>query len=433
MGHMARRIIAALLIVVASLLAPFAVGGLWAQQTLTETDAFTETLAPLVDDPLVQQTVSTEVTDAIVGAVDAEARAEKLLGDLSGPLADLRSSTSADSVIAAAIASGVNNAIASGVDSYVQSDQFGQGWTALTTVLHEEFVKLLERDTTDAALMLQDGQVVLNTSNALEQIQAQLADRGLTFAAELDIPGRDIVLADAPNLQLVSDALAIFIPVATWLWAVVLLMFLAGILLWRPKSRGMLWTGLGLSLGGVLLFSGVNLGEAQIVDAAPTGYSALVESVSTTLLRFLINSVLVMISLGLTLMLAGWLAGATKSGRRVRDWFADLAHRWGSPLADGPIGRFTSDHPMLVPTLRGIVLVLALGFLLLADRLSPSIVLWTAVATALALLVVEIIEGAGRGYEQPRAGALVAQADHDPVTSASPAPGASGQDGATQD
>ncbi|MDH4016704.1 MAG: hypothetical protein OEV20_05135, partial [Actinomycetota bacterium] len=145
---MARRIIAALLIIVASLLAPFAVGGLWAQQTLTETEAFTETLAPLVDDPLVQQTVSTEVTDAIVGAVDAEARAEQLLGNLSGPLSDLRSEVSVDSVIAAAIATGVNNAIASGVDSYVQSDQFGQGWTALTTTLHEQFVKLLERDTT---------------------------------------------------------------------------------------------------------------------------------------------------------------------------------------------------------------------------------------------------------------------------------------------
>jgi hypothetical protein len=31
---------------------------------------------------------------------------------------------------------------------------------------------------------------------------------------------------------------------------------------------------------------------------------------------------------------------------------------------------------------------------------------------AIALLLVEIVEGAGRGYEQPRAGPLVAQADH---------------------
>lgn len=430
---MARRIIAALLIIVASLLAPFAVGSIWAERTLTETQAFNETLAPLVDDPLVQQTVSTEVTEAIVGAVDAEARAEQVLGNLSGPLADLDPEGSADSVIAAAIASGVNNAIASGVDSYVQSDQFGQGWEAVTSLLHEQFVKLLERDTTDAALTLQDGQIVLDTGTAVDQIQAQLADRGVPFAGKLDVPGRDVVLADAPNLQLVSDALSIFIPVATWLWVVVLLMFVGGVLLWRPKSRGVLWAGLGLTLGGGLLYAGVNLGEAQVIDAAPTGYSALVESVSTVLLRFLMNGVLVMICLGLVMMLAGWLGGGTKSGRRVRDWFAALAHRWGSPLADGPIGRYTSDHPMFVPTLRGIVLALALGFLLLADRLSPSIIFWTAVVTAAALLVVEIIEGAGRGYEQPRAGALMAEADHVSVAPGSPTPGASGQDGPTQD
>ena len=75
-------------------------------------------------------------------------------------------------------------------------------------------------------------------------------------------------------------------------------------------------------------------------------------SVSTTMLRFLVNALLVMICLGIALAIAGWLAGATPSGRKVRDAIAGAAHRWGSPLADGPVGRFTSEHPMFVPTLR---------------------------------------------------------------------------------
>jgi hypothetical protein len=37
-------------------------------------------------------------------------------------------------------------------------------------------------------------------------------------------------------------------------------------------------------------------------------------------------------------------------------------------------------------------------------------IFWTFGIMALALLAIEIIEGAGRGYEQPRAGALVAAA-----------------------
>ena len=54
-------------------------------------------------------------------------------------------------------------------------------------------------------------------------------------------------------------------------------------------------------------------------------------------------------------------------------------------------------------------------------------IFWTFALMAIALLLVEIIEGAGRGYEQPRAGALVAQADHassEVVTEGAPVGGA---------
>ena len=331
---MARRIIAALLIIVASLLAPFAVGALWAERTITEPEAFNETLAPLADDPLVRQTVSTEVSAAIVDAIDAEARAESFLGGLSGPLAELRGETSVDSVIAAAIASGVNNAITSGVDSYVESDQFGQGWQAVTALLQEQFVALIDRDTVDAAVTLQDGQIVLDTAVVVEKIQAQLAERGVPFAGTLDVPGRQVVLADAPNLQLVANALSVFLPVATWLWLVVVIMFVVGVLLWRPRSRGLLWTGLGLAIGALVTYVALDLGSAQLVNAAPAGYSALFSAVSTTLLRFLVNALLVMLTLGVVLALAGWLAGATP----VRPSDPPGHRRCGTPLGQ-PAGR----------------------------------------------------------------------------------------------
>jgi hypothetical protein len=182
-----------------------------------------------------------------------------------------------------------------------------------------------------------------------------------------------------------------------------------------------MWTGIGLALGGILMFAGLRLGQAQLVAAAPGDFSEVIEAVSTTMLRFLVNAVVVIACLGIALAIAGWLAGATPSGRKVRDAIAGAAHRWGSPLADGPVGRFTSDHPMFVPTLRAVVIALAAAYLILVDRRSPAMVFWTFGIMALALLAIEIIEGAGRGYEQPRAGALVA-------TAAPAAPGATGAD-----
>lgn len=413
---MARRIIAALLIIVATLLAPFAVGALWAERTITETDTFVETLAPLQDDPAVQQTVAAEVSTALIDAIDAEARVTEALSKLNGPLAEVRP----DSAIAQAIASGINGAIESGVTSYTQSDRFGDAWVAIATLLQEQFVTLINRDTTNAAVTLQDGQIVLDTKVAVEKIQAQLVERGVPFADRLEVPGREVVLADSPNLQTAADALGIFLPVASWLWAVVLLMFLVGILLWRPRSRGVMWTGIGMALGGALMYGGLHLGQAELVSQAPTDYSQVLTAVSTTMLRFLVNALLVMVCLGIALAVAGWLAGATASGRKVRDAIAGAAHRWGSPLADGPVGRFTSDHPMFVPTLRAVVIALAAAYLILVDRRSPAMIFWTFGIMALFLLAVEIIEGAGRGYEQPRAGALVASAATGAGTEATP-------------
>lgn len=407
---MARRVIAALLIIIASVLAPFAVGALWAERTITTTQTFTETLAPLADDPIVRETVATEVSTAIIEALDAQTRAEDLLGGLEGPLAGLRSERGLDSVIAAAIASGVNDAITSGVEAYVDSDRFGRGWELLTTGLQEQFVALLENRDPDSAVTLREGEIILDTGVALERIQEQLAEQGVPFVGALGIPGREIVLADAPNLQLVADALSIFMPIATWLWVVVVAMFIGGILLWRPRSRAVLWTGVGLSVGSLAAYVGLNLGTATITHAAPTGYGPLAETVMVTLLRFLVNALLVVLTLGVALVLGGWLAGATPAGRRARLAITGAAHRWGHGLADDSIGRFTSEHPMFVPTLRLLVLVVAGGSLLLTDRLSPLEVIGTAALAALALLAVEVLEGAGLGLESEHAGAIVAEA-----------------------
>lgn len=406
---MARRILAALLIVLASLLAPFAVGAFWAERTITETQTFTETLAPLSDDPHVQEAVSTEVSAAIISAVDAGSRAEDLLGNLDGPLAGLRDDRDLDSVIGAAVAAGVNQAITAGVDAYVTSDRFGQGWETITAALQEQIIALLENRDPDSAVTLTEGQIVLDTGVALDRITMQLDEQGVPFVASLDVPGRQIVLADAPNLQLAANALSIFMPIAAMLWVVVLLMFVGGILLWRPRSRGVLWTGLGLTLGAAVAYFGLDLGSASIAQAAPTGYGPLVGSVVETMLRFLVNALLVMLTIGVALMVAGWLGGATPAGTRARRAITGRAHGWGEQLAGDSIGRYTAEHPLLVPTLRGVLIALALLYLILADRLSPGEVVLTALMVGVSLVAIEVLEGAGLGYESQRAGAIVAE------------------------
>jgi hypothetical protein len=65
---------------------------------------------------------------------------------------------------------------------------------------------------------------------------------------------------------------------------------------------------------------------------------------------------------------------------------------------------------MFVPTLRALVIALGVAWLFAAAMLTPARVAWTAAAVAVGLLLVEVAEGAGRGREAVRAGAVVAAA-----------------------
>lgn len=399
----ARRIVAAVLVILASVLAPFAVGALWAERTLTDTQQFADTVAPLADDPIVQQSVERAASEAAIEALDIETRLAQV--DI---LPD---------VLVESIAAGVNSAIESGVESYVQSDRFGDVWLALSIEVQEQVDRMLSRDDT-GAIALRDGRIVLDTAVVADLVRAELEAREIPLVGDIDLglAGGEIVLTESPNLQIVADALRIFLPVSRWLWVVVLLMFGVAILLWRPRARGAMWTGLGLSLGGAATWLALDLGSARLVDRTPDPNArALLASLIDTLVAFLVNSLLVMTALGLVLILGGWLAGGTRSGRQIRDRIAALAHGWGAPMAGSRLARFTSEHPMFVPTLRAVVLVGALAALLMADRLYPSTILWTFVVVAGLLLLIEVVEGSGLQREESHAGALVVEAVHPPT------------------
>lgn len=391
----ARRAIAAILVVVASILAPFAVGALWAQRTITNTDTFVETLAPLGNDPQIQQAVKESLSDALIARIDAVNRLDEILPG--------------GTRVAEAVASGVNAAVESGVNRFVDGEVFGKSWVTIAGTLHAQLLHMLGRGD-PGAVALQEGKLVLDTGVALRAVQAELVARGVPMVGSLDLStvGQQVVLADTPNLQRAADVMAVFLPVATWLWVVVLLMLLAGILLWPNRARGMLWAGTGLLIGGIATVILLDLGKSRLADAAPSPNTAdVLTVVVATLTRFLDNSILVMTTLGAVLALAGWLAGGTRSGERVRESVTGPVRRFGAPLADTAIGGAAARRPMLVPTLRGIVIVLTIWWLLAADRLTPGRIAWACAAAVVGLLVIEVVEGAGRHRDELTSGAVV--------------------------
>src|ERR1700744_5241036 len=64
-GHMPRRISAWVLVVLASILIPISVISVWAIRTVTDTDQYVDTMAPLATNPVIQQGLATRATDAL--------------------------------------------------------------------------------------------------------------------------------------------------------------------------------------------------------------------------------------------------------------------------------------------------------------------------------------------------------------------------------
>ena len=76
-----RRILVGVLVVLVCLLVPISVVGVWVRNTILHTDQFVDTMAPLADDPAVQEAISIRVTNTLIEATDLEAKIADRLPD----------------------------------------------------------------------------------------------------------------------------------------------------------------------------------------------------------------------------------------------------------------------------------------------------------------------------------------------------------------
>jgi hypothetical protein len=375
-------------LVVAALLFPIALTAFWAQRTLTDTERYIATVAPLADDPSVQQAVGETVTNAITKQLDAQNRVNELLTDyprlqpLAGP-----------------IASGVNSLVERTVDQFLASDQFKDLWRTINVKLQQGLVRALE-EKEGGAVTIADGQVVLDTGDLIEIVKQRLVDRGLTFAANIPVPpvaDRTVVLLDSPELKRAQFFYGIAQPAAQWLIYLVLLMFVGAILLSRNRPRMTVAVGVALILGAVLIRLGLVVAQDQVSYSLQGTAFALAERAFFTILTvFLIDGVRAAFVLGLILILVGWFLSRGKAATAVRTWSSGLVSGAGARAADGPLAEIGGFVHRTRTLWRVVVVGIGAGIVLLSDQVTGSLLLWTTFFVVLALIVVELLSAAGR-------------------------------------
>jgi hypothetical protein len=357
-----RRVSAALLLVIAVLLFTLAVPGVWVRRTIADTDRYVDLVAPLAQDPAVQEYLTRTVTNQVFEALGVEERLESALAEraprlvfLAGPLADA-----------------VRGFVQEKVQAIFASDAFATYWERANRYVHEQLVAALRGE--GDVLVLSDGQVILSLLplvnqglQAVSSVTSELLGRQIELpditavevpseavarieqALGTDLPDRfgTVTVYDSEELAAVQDAVDLAGRLIT---LIVVLFFLAAAgALWASTRRRRTLVQLTTALAVVLVIERrfaiaaanrvVGAAKPENRDAA----SAVVDQVLGTLLRF--TGWLLVLAVG-TLLIA-LLSGPYPWAVRLRGWVRDVGSAVTGAVGRGegvPAAAWIGDH-----------------------------------------------------------------------------------------
>jgi hypothetical protein len=254
-------------LVLAVALTPLTVVAAWARAQIENTDRYVDTVAPLAQDPAIQQYVARAAADALYDLIDVEAIVEQL----PDGLADL----------GAAVAPAVRGFLIDVAARFTASPAFQELWNQSNRAAHAVISGVLTGDS--AFTDLEGGQLTLDLGALLERFQTELIDTGFTIAAEVDLSAADrtIVLVEGEQLRSLEEVRILVGQLESLSW----LLFLAtvgvgvGSVVVAPnRRRAMVRLGVGVALSMVLVAIGLSIARRSFLGAITEGLPGPVAS-----------------------------------------------------------------------------------------------------------------------------------------------------------
>jgi hypothetical protein len=315
-----RGVITWVLIVLASLLIPISVLSAWAIRTVTNTDQYVATMAPLARNPVIIDHLARKATNEL-----------------------FQSSTVKDAVTSAlpAKAKPIVQPILTEVEAYVyglavkvlESQQFGQLWDTLNRHTHDTVVDVLTGKQTSLTSNLgKGGQVVVNVTPILNDIVEQANQRGVTlFNPIKPLLSQDNHLGvTVVSKSQVSKFSRLFNTLVTLGWAVpvtALVLGILGIVIAVDRRRALLRMSVGVGLFTLALLVGLAYGRTTFLNEAANQHfdRNVAAAVWDTLLRFLKADLRWMLLAAVLVAVAAWVFGPARYAVWIRRLVARAA------------------------------------------------------------------------------------------------------------
>jgi hypothetical protein len=386
-GGKGRSIVVVILFIIATLLTPVATIGQWGHKTVIDSEAYIATVGPLINDPAVQDSIATAITNAISSQVDTKSTVQGLLDNL------IPNSTITQG-LSAPIAMGINGLIGDLVHKFVASPQFAKTWIALNTAAQKGVVRILEGKD-GGAVQLQGDDLVLDISSALTIIQQHLVEQGIPLVDKVTIPpsDRQIVLAKAPGLRQIQTIYGFTNPLLSLLPAIAALIFAVAIALSRRRSPWVIATGIVAVVWAVVILFALQQGQDAFSNQlANTVFGPASTVFFDTLLRYLVAGLKALALLGVISIVAGWFAGRSRPASAIRTPVTRGLAELGSKVPAAQLGTFVRRY---FTALCWIVYVVVGFFLLRGGLISMSQVVWASLLAVGLVSVLTALRSAG--------------------------------------
>lgn len=279
-----------MLLVIGLVLLPVGLVTHWAHRTFVDTQRFVEAVSPFADDTEVQQIVAQTLTDSLITQEEAADQVTTWFPD-------------APAGLVSAIASGVVGAVNQVVDNLLAAEQFSELWAGAARITQETAIKVLSGQGPEQ-LQIVDGQLVLDLSEAQDQVRDEVSQLGI----DLPAPRSAVIpLLDAQSLESAQRLYQFGSPIMQWFFVLPLALIAAGIGLARDRATAVRRTGVGVFLGAAALGVAWWLGlfaAATALDGTP--FEPVGQMFYTGFTSYLQRGIVLFAIVGVVVAILGW-------------------------------------------------------------------------------------------------------------------------------
>ncbi|MDM7831465.1 hypothetical protein [Cellulomonas edaphi] len=391
--HRVRQWTAVVLVAIGALLAPLGLVASWAERTLTDTDRYLETVAPLADDPQVQQAIINRTVNTVMDRIDVSTVTDELqqfLVQQGAPPA----LTERIELLDAPLTSGIETLVTKTVTRFVQSDAFSTMWTQINRTAQTQIVAVLNGDPNTVVQLDDEGELSLQLGPVIEIVKQQLVEAGLGVASLIPDANPVIPIAQADSLVQLRTAYNVLDTLGDWLPWIALMFLVAGVAVSTTRLRTTAAAALALVGGMALLAVGLAVGKEAILGSIPaTASGGAVTVLYETIVHFMKVTIRVVAIIGLVVAFFSFIAGGSAAAiatRRSAGSGFETIRSWGRGrgVDTGGFGVWLGARRTL---LRWVVIALGVLVIIAADEPTVGLVVWTTVGVLVVMGILELL------------------------------------------